>query len=41
MERGMGAYQAVADEPDALEFLADIAGGDARAALNAIELGEY
>ena len=37
-ERGMGAYHAVI-EPDALEFLADIAGGDARAALNAIELG--
>ena len=37
-ERGMGAYNAVI-EPDALDFLADIAGGDARAALNAIELG--
>ena len=37
-ERGMGAYNAVI-EPDALEFLADIAGGDARAALNAVELG--
>ena len=34
----MGAYQAVADE-DALDFLADIAGGDARNALNALELG--
>ena len=34
----MGAYQAQI-EPDALEFLADIAGGDARAALNAVELG--
>ena len=32
-QRGMGAYQAQI-EPDALEFLADIAGGDARAALN-------
>ena len=37
-ERGMGAYDAVMDE-DALEFLADIAGGDARNALNALELG--
>lgn len=37
-ERGMGAYQAEIDE-DALEFLSDIANGDARAALNAIELG--
>lgn len=38
VEKGMGAYDAVADE-DALEFLADIAGGDARNALNALELG--
>lgn len=37
-EKGMGAFQAEIDE-DALEFLADIAGGDARNALNAIELG--
>ena len=37
-ERGMGAYEAVIDE-DALDFLADISGGDARHALNAIELG--
>ena len=37
-DRGMGAYDAVIDE-DALEFLADISGGDARHALNAIELG--
>ena len=36
-ERGMGAYEAVL-EPEAGEFLADIAGGDARKALNAIEL---
>ena len=36
--RGMGSYHAVLDE-DALEFLSDMAGGDARAALNAIELG--
>jgi putative ATPase len=38
VEKGMGAYDAVADE-DALDFLADIAGGDARTALNALELG--
>ena len=37
-EKGMGSYDAVIDE-DALEFLADIAGGDARHALNAVELG--
>ena len=37
-EKGMGSYRAVIDE-DALEFLADIAGGDARNALNAVELG--
>ncbi len=37
-ERGMGSYDADIDE-DALEFLADISGGDARHALNAIELG--
>ena len=37
-EKGMGAYNAVIDE-DAAEFLADMAGGDARAALNALELG--
>ncbi len=37
-ERGMGAYDAVIDE-DALDFLADVSGGDARHALNAIELG--
>ena len=36
-ERGMGSYDAVL-EPEAEEFLADIAGGDARKALNAIEL---
>ncbi len=35
---GMGAYDAVMEE-DALEFLADIAGGDARHALTAVELG--
>ncbi len=37
-ERGMGSYKAVL-EPDAADFLADIADGDARHALNAIELG--
>ncbi len=37
-ERGMGAYDAVIDE-EALEFLADLSGGDARHALNAVELG--
>jgi putative ATPase len=37
-EKGLGAYQAeIAD--DALDFLADVANGDARSALNAIELG--
>lgn len=36
-EKGMGAYEAVIDE-EAKEFLADIANGDARSALNAIEL---
>lgn len=37
-EKGLGAYGATIDE-DALEFLADISNGDARAALNALELG--
>lgn len=37
-KKGLGSYGAVIT-PDALEFLADISGGDARAALNAIELG--
>ena len=37
-EKGMGAYDAVIEE-DALDFLADVANGDARAALTAIELG--
>lgn len=36
-KRGMGSYHAKI-EKDALEFLSDIAGGDARMALNAIEL---
>ncbi|MDD3278364.1 MAG: replication-associated recombination protein A [Lachnospiraceae bacterium] len=38
MDRGLGSFHVVLEE-DAAEFLADIAGGDARAALNAIELG--
>lgn len=37
-EKGMGSYHATIDE-DALEFLADVSNGDARAALTAIELG--
>lgn len=37
-EKGMRSYQARIDD-DALEFLSDVANGDARAALNAIELG--
>lgn len=37
-ERGMGAYDAEIDE-DALDFLAELSGGDARHALNAVELG--
>lgn len=37
-DRGMGNFNGVIEE-DALEFMADIAGGDARLALNAIELG--
>ncbi len=37
-DKGMGSYDAVIDA-EALEFLADIAEGDARSALNAIELG--
>ena len=37
-EKGMGSYDA-ALEDDALEFLADVANGDARAALTAVELG--
>ncbi len=37
-DRGMGSYNAVIEE-EALDFLADISGGDARHALNAIELG--
>lgn len=37
-EKGMGSYHAAIDD-DALEFLANVANGDARAALTAIELG--
>ena len=37
-DKGMGAYDAVIEE-DALNFLAELSGGDARHALNAIELG--
>lgn len=37
-ERGMGAYNAVIDD-DAVDFLADMSSGDARSALNAVELG--
>ena len=36
--KGLGSYHAEVSE-EALDFLADLAGGDARAALNAIELG--
>ncbi|MCI9278284.1 MAG: replication-associated recombination protein A [Lachnospiraceae bacterium] len=38
VDRGMGAYDASIDE-DALDFLADVSGGDVRHALNAVELG--
>lgn len=37
-ENGMGVYNAAIDD-DAVEFLAEIANGDARTALNAVELG--
>ncbi len=37
-DRGLGAYEATIDD-DALDFLSDVANGDARAALTAIELG--
>ena len=36
-KKGMGSYHAVIEE-DALHFLADLAGGDARSAVNAVEL---
>ena len=37
-KKGMGAYKAEIDE-DAAQFLSDVSGGDARMALNAVELG--
>lgn len=37
-KKGMGSFQAEIDE-EALDFLADVSGGDARNALNAVELG--
>lgn len=37
-DKGLGAYPLVVEE-EAIEFMADIANGDARVALNAIELG--
>ena len=37
-ERGMGAYNADITE-EALDFLADVANGDARSAINAVEIG--
>src|SRR5699024_11122437 len=37
-EKGMGDYDAVITE-EAIDFLADMAEGDARSALNAVELG--
>ncbi len=37
-EKGMGSFRAKIDD-EALDFLADISGGDARNALNAVELG--
>ena len=36
-EKGLGSFHAQIDE-DALDFLADVSGGDARLALNAVEL---
>ena len=38
VKKGMGSYKAEIDD-DALEFLADVSNGDARAALTAVELG--
>lgn len=37
-KKGMGSFSAEIDD-DALDFLADVSGGDARNALNAVELG--
>ena len=39
-KKGMGSYHAVIDD-EAADFLADVSGGDARAALNAVELGVH
>ncbi len=38
VKKGMGSYEAQIDE-EAVEFLADVSNGDARNALNAVELG--
>ena len=38
VEKGMGVYNAVIDE-EAVDFLAELSNGDARTALNAVELG--
>ena len=38
VQKGMGSYRAVIDET-AVDFLADVSCGDARSALNAVELG--
>jgi len=38
VEKGLGSFEAEIDD-EALEFLADLSGGDARHAINAIELG--
>ena len=37
-EKGMGSFKAIIDD-DALEFLSEMSNGDARTALNALELG--
>ena len=37
-KKGLGSYHAVIDD-EAADFFADVSGGDARAALNAVELG--
>jgi len=37
-KKGLGMYHGVIDD-DAADFISDVAGGDARAALNAVELG--
>jgi putative ATPase len=38
VEKGMGSYNAVLDD-NAVDFLADMSNGDARSAINAVELG--